>query len=537
MVMPELAQNLTLEGQMASYSPAPFGKKLGQIEYLQDRRPSSRLPMDVPGSSAQANDIPTVGGNAFAALTNRQGRPLRIAILSDFTRISYANGAAFQTRFLYQELRQCGHKVTIIGPRDPDATEGEIGADTISLPSVPMKSYPGLHLPLPLEPWVFDANRWDFDLVYAQTTSLLLEFGVWLRKMRGIPLLCVNTTHLAAAYEVLLPEAIAKYEAVHAGILFALQRPYERLFARIYNESDGLIVLSEGLRSYWRERGVTAPIHVIPRTVQPEMFDRPIGEDPYVRFAGSEGARLLCAGRHTREKAQDRVIRIFAEHVAPRIPHASLTLLGEGPDTEFYKSVAEKEGVAHRVHFPGEVPFDAMVDFYAHADLFVHASLSETYGNVMGEALWSGTPTVAFADGMGVSSQIKDGINGRLLAPGGSELQTGEADRAFGNAVVHLLEHPEERAALGKQAARVARERAHPNAVKQKIAEAFKHAQDHARACGLRAQTTGPKIFQWATTVKHFRSWAAINTGVYLMGHLRPASAEQSHTVHPQIGK
>ena len=59
-----------------------------------------------------------------------------------------------------------------------------------------------------------------------------------------------------------------------------------------------------------------------------------------------------------------------------------------------------------------------MPDFYAYADLFVHASLSETYGNVMGEALWCGTPTVAFADGMGVSSQIQDGVNGVLFAPG-----------------------------------------------------------------------------------------------------------------------
>jgi hypothetical protein len=157
----------------------------------------------------------------------------------------------------------------------------------------------------------------------------------------------------------------------------------------------------------------------------------------------------------------------------------------------------------------------------------------------MGEALWAGTPTVAFADGMGVSSQIKDGLNGRLLAPGGSERQEAEADRAFGQAAVHLLTHPEERAALGKNASRIARERAHPNAVKQKIADAFRHAQDHARACGLRAKTAGPLAFQWATTAKHFRSWAAVNGGLYLMGHLRPAteSARNKSALHPQIAK
>ena len=70
-------------------------------------------------------------------------------------------------------------------------------------------------------------------------------FGIWLRKMKGIPLLCVNTTHLPAAYEVLLPEKLQKNELVQTGLLFTFKRPFERLFSGIYNQSDGLIVLGE----------------------------------------------------------------------------------------------------------------------------------------------------------------------------------------------------------------------------------------------------------------------------------------------------
>src|ERR1700749_2193624 len=137
---------------MASNPASPFGKKLGQIENLQGRLGSGALGQPL---RAQANEIPTVeearaqaSENAFAALTNRQGRPLRIAILSDFTRIPYANGAAFQTRFLYQELRRCGHEVTVIGPRDPDAKPEELAPGTVNLPSLPLKTYPGVHLPM-----------------------------------------------------------------------------------------------------------------------------------------------------------------------------------------------------------------------------------------------------------------------------------------------------------------------------------------------------------------------------------------------------
>lgn len=558
-LVPELAQNVTFERQMASNPAAPFGIEFRHVEDLHGPVSGAgggstngaahvlthRASRPRSAFSALDGAANTTSETPFAALAARHGRPLRVAILSDFTRIPYANGAAFQTRFLYQELRRCGHEVTVIGPHDPDAAPHELAPGTVALPSVPLKTYPGLHLPLPLEKWVFDAKRWDFDVVFAQTTSFLLEFGVWLRKMRGIPLLCVNTTHLAAAYDVLLPERIAKLGWVHAGLELTLKRPYEKIFATVYNNSDGLVVLSEGLRSYWRERGVTAPIHVIPRAVQPEIFDKPLGPDPYTHLEGASdaiwrGSRLLCAGRHTREKQQDRVIRIFARHIAPVDREATLTLLGEGPDSEYYKRVAQEEGVADRVFFPGEVPFTKMPDFYAYADVFVHASLSETYGNVMGEALWCGTPTVAFADGMGVSSQIKGGVNGVLLSPGKGGQQERDADAAFGRAVLDLLADPQERARLGKAAAKMARERSSPFAVQTRIADAFRHAQEHAAASGVRAAVGAPRVVQWMTTFQHFRSWAAVNGGVYLVGHIRPAqdngAAKKKSRLHPQIG-
>jgi glycosyltransferase involved in cell wall biosynthesis len=480
---------------------------------------------------------PAVGPHPFEALSARLGRPLRIAFLSDFVRVPYANGAVFQTRFLYQELRRCGHQVTVIGAHDPDAIPEDLAPGTVQLPSVPLKTYPGLHLPMPLAPWVFDADRWDFDIIFAQVTSLVHHFGIWLRKMKGIPLLMVNTTHLAAAYDVLLPEKISKIEAVHAGLEILLKRPYERTFAELYNQSDGLVVLCEGLRTYWRERGVTVPIHVIPRTVQPEVFDRPLGEDPYTFLGAERGPRLLCAGRHTREKSQDRVIKIFAEHVLPKVPGATLTMLGIGPDTDLYKRVARDCGVADRVFFPGEVPFFSMADYYAYTDVFVHASLSETYGNVMGEALWCGTPTVAFADGMGVSSQLVDGVNGVLLSPGKGAAGEAEANASFGRAVAQLLGDPSLRARLGTTASRIARERAHPRVVQERVAHAFQHAQEHAATSGLRPAVNGPRVLRWMTTLEHARPWMVMNGGLYLIGHVRPGKEMPKGVAHPHFAK
>jgi 1,2-diacylglycerol 3-alpha-glucosyltransferase len=552
MPVPELAQIVTLEREMASNPATPFGIEFGHVQDVHGTSQEvSRLraayahgsvrSLPRSGFSRVSEPEQPTDESPFAALSARKGRPLKIGILSDFIRIPYANGAAFQTRLLYQQLRQCGHQVTVIGPHDPDASPGDIAPGSIAIPSIPLKTYPGVHMPVPSEAWVWDAERFDFDLLYAPVTTFFLEFGIWLRKMKGIPLLCVNTTHLQAAYEVLLPEKLSNIEAVHSMLRLTLGGPQERACAALYNQTDGLMVLSEGLRDYWRERGVTVPIHVIPRTVQPEVFDKPIGEDPYLSApTAAHGPRLLCAGRHTREKGQDRLVRIFARYIAKAEPTATLTLLGEGPDTRYLKRLAEQEGVADRVHFPGEVSFTHMADYYAHADLFTHVSLSETFGNVLGEALWCGTPTVAFADGMGASSQIKDGVNGVLMSPGAARSGHADADRAYAEKVIELLHKPEERARLGKAASRIARERSSPIAVQRKLAAAFQHVQDHAAACGLRPMRQGPKVLQWLATFKHFQSWSTVHAALYLAGYLRPNAAPSTKTkanLHPQIAK
>ncbi len=523
--MSKLAQNVSSSSQMASNPTAAAREKLRKIENLQSVVPGQR--------PARGQSLETLV-DPFAKLAASRGRPLKIAIVSDFTRIPYANGAVFQTRFLYHELTKAGHEVTLIGPADPQTQAGELPPGTVELPSVPLKTYPGLYLPVPTASWIFDPDRWDFDLCFAQATTLVLEFALWLRKVKGIPVLCVNTTHLSAAYDVLLPEAVSKIPAVHAGVDALLKRPCDQLFKRVYNESDGLIVLSEGLRRYWRERGVTVPIHVIPRVVQPEFFDKGIGDDPYRSFLPpGEQPRLLCAGRHTREKSQDRVIRIFARYILPERPDATLTLLGKGPDTEFYKRVAEEEGCADRVFFPGEVPFTKMADYYAHADIFVHTSLSETYGNVMGEALYCGTPVVAFSDGMGVTAQIDHGKNGVLLEPGRSARGDAETDRAFGDAVLSLLADPERRASLGNAAARRSRDRCSPHAVKTAMVAAFDSADSHMRKSALQPLANMPRVVRWAATARHARSWGLVNGAIYFMGFLRPANGHATPALQP----
>ena len=75
--------------------------------------------------------------------------------------------------------------------------------------------------------------------------------------------------------------------------------------------------------------------------------------------------------------------------------------------------------------FTGYVKGEQLAAVYSASDLFVFPSPTETFGNVVLEALASGTPAIAANSG-GVKTIIQDGVTGSLCQPGNvdSFLQT-----------------------------------------------------------------------------------------------------------------
>jgi 1,2-diacylglycerol 3-alpha-glucosyltransferase len=404
--------------------------------------------------------------------------PQHIAILNDYVRVPYANGSSYASQFLYREFSRRGHDVTVVGPRDPAARDWELPRRHLSLPSVPLRTHPGVFVPFPTRAALRSAAEQRFDIMLGQTGSELMELGVWLRATQRVPLLCVNTIHLPSVYNVLIPDQLNGNALVHSIFDKGLIPFVERTSADVYNRSDGLIVLSAGLKDYWRERGVRVPIHVIPRSVEPKIFSAPAGEDPFPAQA-RRGLRLLVVCRHTREKGVQRLLEIFARLIAPAAPDATLTLVGDGPDHDAFRASVEQLGIADRTFFPGEQALTQIPTWYRYADLFVYTSLSETYGQVVSEALWCGLPVVAFADGMGVSQQITHGNDGVLVEPGPDERT---ANWRFAKEVLTLLRHPFRLRAMAECAVRDTRQRCSPGRAVARYYEAFDHAREHCAA-------------------------------------------------------
>jgi glycosyltransferase involved in cell wall biosynthesis len=260
---------------------------------------------------------------------------------------------------------------------------------------------------------------------------------------------------------------------------------------------------------------VTVPIHVIPRSVDPSVFDAPVGDDPFPRHL-PRGKRLLVVCRHTREKNVERLLEIFARHIAPSDPDVTLTLVGDGPDHDRFKSRAEQLGVAARCHFPGEISLPDIPTWYRHADLFVYTSLSETYGQVVSEALWSGLPVVAFRDDKGVSDQVVDGSDGYLVHP-----RAAHSDEVFGTRVMQLLANPDQLALFAKRAEAKARRRSDPGRCVEAYQRTFAEAQEH---CMLTARPQS--FFSRIGPLVHM---AALHSLLAVLGCIRPPATVNRH--------
>jgi len=450
----------------------------------------------------------------------------RIGILTDHLRVSYANGSSFASQFLRREFAKREHDVTIIGPRDPEAVPGDLPTRHLAFDSRPLRNHPGVHLPFPSTSALRRLGRERLDVLLGQTCTGMLEVGSWLRQVQRVPYLCVNTVHLPSVYNVLLPAILFRSRRVQRLFEETIIPRVERQTIEAYNQSDGLIVLSEGMADYWRQRGLRVPVFVIPRSVEPQVFDRRPGSDPFDARA-PRGGRLLCVCRHTREKSVERLIQIFARHVAPRDARATLTLVGDGPDHDAFLALSERLGVGERVFFPGEEPLSRVPDYYRNADLFVYASLSETYGQVISEASWCGLGAVALDDGMGVCSQIVDGQTGLLIdtrRPGA------DVDADFGRAVLALLHDPNARLQMGARAARYTRARVAPERIVERYYDAFAEARRHLAESARRLQPAEKR--------RRLRGWATLHTLLFLMSCVRRrAVLNRNRSAQPNWGE
>jgi len=169
-------------------------------------------------------------------------------------------------------------------------------------------------------------------------------------------------------------------------------------------------------------------VRLLRRAVDTQLF-HPCRRDAGLRASWGVDATtpvVLYVGRIAPEKNLELAVQAFRA-IRQRVPNARYVWVGDGP------ARAALEAAHPDFIFAGVQRDETLARHYASADLFPFASLSETFGNVILEALAAGLPVVAYAEGA-AREHLVDGINGYRIESGNAA--------AFIDAAVRLASNP-----------------------------------------------------------------------------------------------
>ena len=174
------------------------------------------------------------------------------------------------------------------------------------------------------------------------------------------------------------------------------------------------------------ERTTGRPCHLMQRGVDAELFH------PSRRKRDPEDRDQVLGfvGRLSVEKNVALLVQVQEE--LERMGHKSFRFLivGHGGEEGWMRERLP------RAEFPGVLRGEELAAAYANMDLFVFPSHTDTFGNVVLEALASGVPAIVTPDG-GPATIVRDGESGRIVP-----------DAEFAAAVASVLGDPVEYAAM-----------------------------------------------------------------------------------------
>ena len=194
-------------------------------------------------------------------------------------------------------------------------------------------------------------------------------------------------------------------------------------------------LLSVTLRFYGTSRLIFAPNPELigmleqgtARTVLP--MHRGIDLDlynPARRRRGDDAFVMGYVGRLASEKNVRFLARLEQGLLARGHRNFRFVVVGPGAEREWL------EANLQHAEFPGVLKGEALAQAYANMDLFVFPSHTDTFGNVILEALASGTPPIVTASG-GPKFLVRHGVTGMV----------GESDEAFIDNVSKLISDPQ----------------------------------------------------------------------------------------------
>jgi 1,2-diacylglycerol 3-alpha-glucosyltransferase len=357
------------------------------------------------------------------------------------TYLPHVGGVARSVQTFAEEFRRIGHSVLVVAPtfegsHDPGAREEKY---VVRLPALQQFNGSEFSVRIPFS-ILFSPTLAEYepDIIHSHHPFLLGDTALRLAADKTAPIVFTHHT-LYEDYTHYLP-----FDSP------ALKQFTVELATHYANLCDAVIAPSHSIADLIRQRGVEAPIEVIPTGVDLEAFAS--GNRKSFRDRCGIGQDTFVAGHVSRlapEKNLDFLCAAMIEFLRSA-PNAVFLVVGGGPKEEEMRDLFDRAQLSDRLIMAGKKSGQELYDAYSAMDLFVFSSKSETQGMVIAEAMAAGLPVVAL-HAFGVKEVVRNGKNGFLLPEDASEHE-------FARCVARLHEDPILRQQLKMEAKRNAKQ-------------------------------------------------------------------------------
>jgi len=341
------------------------------------------------------------------------------------------NGVAMTLSRLALGLQARDWQVALVRPRQSSSHITDVH-EHLLVPGLPIPGYAGLRFGLPVRTTLF--HRWSLqrpDVVHIATQGPLGWAALKTAQQLALPV----TTSFHTNFH--------RY-CRHYGLSWS-RRLVERYLRQFHNQASCTMTPSESVSQTLRQEGYRN-VFTVGRGIDTTLFN-PDCRSQELRAAWGAAQHdlvVLHVGRIAAEKNLQGVVDAFERIVTLR-PSAKMLWVGDGP---MLNSMRER----YPQHiFVGAKRDEELSAHYASADIFLFPSLTETFGNVVLEAMASGLVVLAYRYAA-AETHIRHGECG-LLAPFGDV-------QAFNRQAASLATNPEQIAPMGR-AAREALENQH----------------------------------------------------------------------------
>lgn len=239
------------------------------------------------------------------------------------------------------------------------------------------------------------------DVIHIATPSLLGSFALKYAVKQKIPVISIYHTHFISYIDYYLKH-----------VPFLIRRIKKMVASRqqsFYNQCDMIYVPSVTIREELADIGIEdTRMSIWKRGINTKLFS-PERRDTSMmqQLTGNNWPTIMFASRLVWEKNLETLFRIYEEMENREV---NFLIAGDGIAGTNCKAMMKK------AIFMGKVDHDTLAVLYASADVFLFPSVSETYGNVVIEAMAAGLPCV-IADGGGSADFIEQGVNGFKCSP------------------------------------------------------------------------------------------------------------------------